>query len=132
MTRRRDPREERTPEHAREGKKGAAASHERPCGLAGGRATTACDGRQHVPWRASVQRFHGVCRCVRCDSAGGEERRGKCLSVGFSAKTRERCYLSMGSQKKGVATADRTRDLQISEIVTTEETYGSSVWRSPN
>ena len=37
-----------------------------------------------------------------------------------------------GNQKKGVATADRTRDLQISEIVTTEETYGSSVWRSPN
>ena len=127
-----------TPEQAREGEKGAAASPRAAAAKLGGRATTGCDGRQHVPWRVRVQWVHGGCRCARCGGAGSRERGGKCFAAGLSAKTRIRCYSSAwegGRQKKtqkGVATADRTRDLQISEIVTTEETYGSSVWRSPN
>jgi hypothetical protein len=89
-----------TPEQAREGEKGAAASPRAAAAKLGGRATTGCDGRQHVPWRVRVQWVHGGCRCARCGGAGSRERGGKCFAAGLSAKTRIRCYSSAWEKAK--------------------------------
>lgn len=96
-----------TPEQAREGEKGAAASPRAAAAKLGGRATTGCDGRQHVPWRVRVQWVHGGCRCARCGGAGSRERGGKCFAAGLSAKTRIRCYSS--AWRKEIKNAKRCR-----------------------